>query len=124
MGKKSVREIKRASARKSREKLREVIGACLAKERAFWRRVAELLARPRRKKVVVNVSKVQRYAEDGKIVVVPGKLLGDGKITKSVVVAAFDASESAKKKLEEAGGKLISILDALKEDVKKLKIVI
>jgi len=36
----------------------------------------------------------------------PVKILGDGKISKSVTVVADAASENAKKKIKEAGGKV------------------
>jgi len=57
------------------------------------------------------VSKINRYAAEGKTVVVPGKVLGDGELAKPVVVVAFTFSERAKDKIERAGGKAIALLD-------------
>ena len=81
-----------------------------------WRYVAELLERPRRRRVEVNVSKIERYAKPGETVVVPGKVLGAGNITKPVTVAAMSFSASAIEKIKAAGGRAIHILDLLKEN--------
>jgi large subunit ribosomal protein L18e len=92
----------------------------------FWRRVYELLDVPARKRHAVNVSKINRYAEDGDVVVVPGKVLGAGELNKKVTVAAFSFSYTALEKIEGAGGKAIHILELVKENPKGkgLKIII
>ena len=71
---------------------------------------------------VVNVKDLNRFKKDTSIdknllkeaglikkLTVPVKILGDGKITKSLNVSVENASESAKKKIEEAGGKITII---------------
>jgi large subunit ribosomal protein L18e len=47
-------------------------------EAKIWKRVAELISRPARKRAAVNVGKIGRYTNAGDIVVVPGKVLGSG----------------------------------------------
>ena len=68
-----------------------------------WRRVAELLSRPRRQRVEVNLSRINRYAAEGDVVVVPGKVLGSGELTKKVTVAAWRFSRSALEKIRGVG---------------------
>ena len=97
-----------------------LIGNLSKDKKPFWRRVAEILANPRKRRVEVNLSKIEKYAKDGTTVVVPGKVLGRGQLTKPVVVAAFAFSLSAKKEIENAGGKCITIEQAHKE-LKELK---
>ncbi len=84
----------------------------------IWDYVAELLNRPTRKRIVVNISRINRYAEVGETVVVPGKVLGAGTIEKPVNVAAFSFSFSAAEKIKHAGGRVMSIEDLLKENPK------
>lgn len=84
----------------------------------IWDYVAELLGRPARKRVVVNVSRINRYAEVGETVIVPGKVLGAGTLEKPVNVAAFSFSFSAAEKIKQAGGRVMSIEDLLKENPK------
>jgi len=124
MGKKSIKEIKQASKRKSRTKLKQLIKLCLEQNKPFWRRVAELLATPRRKKIAVNLSKIERFAKENEVVLIPGKVLGDGKITKSITIAAVDFSKNAEKKARERNAKLIAIEDLLNKDIKNVKIII
>lgn len=78
---------------------------------AIWRDVAERLERSRRNWSEVNLSRVSRYAAKGEQVVVPGVLLATGDLTVPVTVAAFRASAAARKKVEAAGGRAVSLLE-------------
>jgi len=82
----------------------------------FWRRVLELLQVASRKRVGVNVSRIAQYAKDGQLVIVPDKVLGTGAIKVKVTVAAVSFSQSAKKIIEAAGGKTITIAEAAKKN--------
>ena len=77
----------------------------------IWRRVAELLSAPTRQRIVVNVSRINRYTKEGDVVVVPGKVLGAGSIDHKVIVGAWSFSKSAKEKIEKAGGKAITLIE-------------
>lgn len=92
----------------------------------IWRYVAELLQRPRRLRPQVNVYKINRYTKDGDTVVVPGKVLGAGFLDHKVTVAAYAYSETAKKKIEDAGGTVISIRELIEKNPKgsNIKIII
>jgi len=84
----------------------------------IWDYIAELLERPARMRVAVNVSKINRYAREGEVVVVPGRVLGAGFISKPVDVAAVWFSEKAIEKIVAAGGKVMFIGDLIKENPK------
>ncbi|MEW9492202.1 MAG: 50S ribosomal protein L18e, partial [Candidatus Aramenus sulfurataquae] len=73
----------------------------------IWSYVAELLERPARSRVEVNLSKLNRLAADGDVVLVPGKLLGAGRLDKKVVVAAAYASRAAVEAVLRAGGEVV-----------------
>jgi large subunit ribosomal protein L18e len=75
----------------------------------LWATVAVLLSRPRRGRVVVNVGELNRLLNDGDVVVVPGKVLGDGELSKRVTVAAWSFSRTALMKIKAAGGEALSI---------------
>ena len=96
----------------------------LGKKKAVWRRVAELLEKPRRKKIEVNVGEIDKKAREGEIVVVPGKVLGNGRITKKITVIAFSFSESAKAKIERAGGKTLYLTDRGVEDITPSRVIV
>ncbi len=84
----------------------------------IWRAVAKKLDKPRRRRIEVNISKINRYTKDGDVVVVPGKVLGAGKLEKKVIVAAYGFTETAKKLIHEAGGEAITIEELIKRNPK------
>ena len=83
-------------------------------DKEIWKKVARELGKPTRRRPAVNVSKLEEYVNDGEIVLVPGKVLGAGYLTKKVEVAAFSFSGSAKALIEKNGGKLLSIEELMK----------
>jgi large subunit ribosomal protein L18e len=82
----------------------------------IWRDIAERLAKPRRKYVAVNLSRLNRYTQKSETVVVPGKVLATGEIDHSVTIAAFDFSDKAKEKIDAVNGKCLSIYDLIEKN--------
>ena len=80
----------------------------------LWTRIAFELNRPTRKRREVNLKQINLHINDGEIALVPGKVLGDGELTKKAKVAAFRFSESARSKLKDA----MSIEQLAKENPK------
>ncbi|MGB9674709.1 MAG: 50S ribosomal protein L18e [Nanopusillaceae archaeon] len=92
----------------------------------IWIYVAELLNRPTRRRVEVNLGKLNKYTKDGDVIIVPGKLLASGVFNKKITIAAWKYSVSAKEKVEKVGSKLITIEELLKANPKgsNVKIII
>ncbi len=84
----------------------------------FLIKIAEELAKSSRNSVAVNISKLERICNAKDYVIIPGKFLADGMLTKQLNVACFSASESARKKIEKAGGKLVSIEQLVEKNPK------
>jgi len=80
-------------------------------EAPIWRRVAEILSKPKRRRIAVNISRISRYTKENDEVVVPGKVLGSGIINHPVKVAAFDFSNQARSKIMKAKGKCLTIAE-------------
>lgn len=78
-------------------------------EAPIWRDVAERLEKPSSNWAEINLSNIQRHAEEGEKIVVPGKVLGAGFLTKKVSVGSFKFSNSARKGIKEAGGESLTI---------------
>ena|SRR3990170_6229245 len=91
--------------------VRELRDLSRENEAPIWRDLAERLERSRRNWSEVNLSRLNRYASKGEQVVVPGVLLATGDISVPITVAAFRASEAARRKVEAAGGKSLSLLE-------------
>jgi Ribosomal protein L18E len=83
--------------------LLETIESLEEQEAPIWSKVAETLGKVNRQRSEVNLSDIERNAEEGETVVVPGKVLGAGRLSKDVNVAAFKASRGAKRQISEEG---------------------
>jgi large subunit ribosomal protein L18e len=84
--------------------IRELKKASKSRDQPVWAALAEELDKSKRSRVAVNLSRINRFSEEGDVVVVPGKVLASGKLGHSVTIAAFDFSESAKNKIVQANG--------------------
>ena len=82
----------------------------------IWRDIALRLEKSKQNWAEVNLSKLERNASENDVIVVPGKVLGSGSLSKKLTVAAYDFSESAKKKIAEAGGKHLTIPEMVKKN--------
>jgi len=91
-------------------------------ESKLWSAVADELSKVRRNRREVNVHSIQKYSIVGDIVVIPGKVLGDGNLTHKVDVAAFKFTEGAQEKIKAAGGRIMTIAELLKANPKGSKI--
>ncbi len=73
--------------------------------------IAAFLSKPRSQQIKLNLDQVDGAAKENETVIIPGKVLGKGKITKKISVSAFSFSESALKKLKESKTKIIPLED-------------
>jgi len=80
----------------------------------IWATLADRLERSRHQVTPVNVGHLDRLTEAGETVVVPGKLLAEGRLSKKLTVAAFSYSKEARAKIHAAGGVAITVHDLLK----------
>ncbi|HJW96840.1 MAG TPA: 50S ribosomal protein L18e [archaeon] len=92
-------------------------------EKPIWKAVAKGLNRPRSRRYEVDLSRLERFAEENDTIVVPGIVLGDGQIKKRLTVAAVRFSAEARKKIEKAGGKCLAIEDVSGEEPSKIRIM-
>lgn len=103
----------RTHNRKTNQTLVDLIDQLKAQSRdtgsALWRDVALRLSKSRRNWAQPNLSRLSRHAPEGVTVVVPGKLLGSGEVEGSPTVAAYSVSTGARAKIEQAGGKVLSL---------------
>lgn len=89
-----------------------------------WIRVASELMKPTRNKPEVNVGKLDKLTKEGFTLVVPGKVLSSGNLTKKVDVAAFQFSVAAAAKIKALGGSLVSIRDFIKKNPEGKKVIL
>jgi len=80
---------------------------------AVWRDIALRLEKPKRNWAEANLSKLERYAKEGDTVIVPGKVLAAGSVTKKITVAAYSFSDAAAAGISAAGGKTMTIRELM-----------
>jgi large subunit ribosomal protein L18e len=106
------------------ELIRELKKSSIDNKVNIWKRLASDLEKSTRARRLVNIYKIDKYAKENETIVVPGKVLGSGVLTKKVTIAAYTFSDSAYKKIGEKGS-AISILELLKNNPagKKVRIL-
>jgi len=87
-------------------------------EAPIWRTLAKKLEKPSRVWAEVNIDSIDKHAQAKENILIPGKLLGVGNLSKPVNIAAYSASESAVKKVEKAGGKFMTYIELAAQNPK------
>lgn len=96
------------------------------KKQKIFTTIAEQLGKARRQQVEVNLRKLCKIAEANKkkILVVPGKVLSSGNPATGMEVAALKFSADAKKKIETAKGKAISLKQLAESKAKPSEMIL
>lgn len=89
-----------------------------AEDIPIFARLAEDLEKPTRQKREVNLSRINRYAKKGELIVVPGKVLASGELSQSMTIAAWKFSRQALEKIAKANARAVTFNDLLKDGVK------
>ena len=98
------------------EILQNTIKELKATNSKIWVRVANDLSKPTRRRTQLNLSKIEKLAKNDLVIVVPGKVLSLGKLTKKVSVVALQFSETAITKIKAVGGKTFFLNDFVKKN--------
>ncbi len=108
------------------KQLQELIGKLKAKGYSekvnLFVTLAKELEKPTRRTRVVNLIKLEKFSKDDEIVIVPGKVLANGEITRKVRVAAKSFSQSAVEKIKSQNGEVMTFNDLLNMNIKGQKI--
>ena len=90
-------------------------GAFKKTKAPIWKDLERRLSGPRSNRSEVNLGTLAQVTKPGEIVLVPGKVLGTGSLGHKVTVCAFSISESAARKIAQAGGKVVSLEEFVKK---------
>lgn len=110
---KSKTKIKKQIRRKTNS---ELVGTLRILNKSKNKEIINILSRPRRKKVEVNIDKINKETKDSDVVIIPGKVLAMGDIDKKVKVIALSYSAEARNKLEKAKCEIIMLSDEIKKN--------
>ncbi|UCH02152.1 MAG: 50S ribosomal protein L18e [Candidatus Bathyarchaeota archaeon] len=84
----------------------------------IWDAIADKLEKPKHRRVSVNISRINRHSIGGETIIIPGKVLGTGKLEHELSIAAFTFSKIAKKKIEKAGGTCLTLQKLIQQNPK------
>lgn len=115
-------QLKQRKHRKSNPSLIETID--LARKNKSWIRLAQIIGNSTRKHAAVNLSDIDALVKNEKVVVVPGKVLGSGVLSKKVRIAALSYSSSASEKLTKSKVDFVTLADEIKKNPKAEGIII
>lgn len=90
----------------------------LAKKNKAWNKLAKILSGSARKYSSVNLSDIDKESKAGDTIIVPGKVLALGELTKKVKICSLSLSNSAKEKLKASKSEFSSIADEIKRNTK------
>lgn len=88
----------------------------------FMIKLSKELSTSTRARVAVNLTKLQRICNENDTIVVPGKVLSYGILTKPLTVAALSFSKPSVDKIKKAGGKTMTITELAEKNPKGTKI--
>lgn len=94
---KSKTKISKQTEKKSNTELINTINS--AKKQEAWIAVAGMLSTPKRKRICMNLDDIDEQSKEGEAILIPGKVLSQGELTKKVKIIALNFSDKAKEKL-------------------------
>lgn len=97
----------------------------LALKTPGWSKFAKILSMPSRLHSSVNLSEIDSETKIGDTVIVPGKVLGGGEVTKKIRICSLAISKEASEKLKKTKSEWCEIADEIKRNPKAeaLKII-
>jgi large subunit ribosomal protein L18e len=94
---------------------RDLKHASTKNDAPIWSKMAELALKPSSIRRTINVNKINEFTKEGDVIFHPGKVLGMGTISHKITVSSFSISNTATKKITEAGGKIISYKEIIEK---------
>jgi large subunit ribosomal protein L18e len=109
-------KIEKQTKRKTNLNLVETIR--IAKKNKEWEDIAGILSSSRKKWKSINLDLIEKESKEGDIIIVPGKVLSQGEISKKIRVVAFAFSELAKEKLLKSKCEIVYLNEEIKKNPK------
>jgi large subunit ribosomal protein L18e len=98
--------------------IRFLKGTAAANKTKIWALLASEMSKTRRRRITVNLSRLNRISSPGEILLIPGKVLGTGSLNHRLDIAAESFSVAAQEKIINAGGQCLTIEELVMRDPK------
>ena len=109
-------KIKSRARKKTNPELNQTIA--LAIKNSAWNPIARTLSGSTRGQKSVNFDSIERETKPGDTVIVVGKVLSKGDLTKKVRIIALSFSQKAREKAKESKSELVTILEEIQKNPK------
>ena len=86
--------------------------------------VGKILVEPVKKSLWVNLKDIEKKAGGVTKILVPGKILSSGELTKKIKVVAWGASEKAIEKMKKSGVEFVYLSDEIKKNPELKELVV
>ena len=102
--------------RKTNPEIAETIKITLKNEE--WNKIASILSGSTRKYSSLNLFQIDNKSKAGDTIVIPGKVLSKGDLTKKIKICALAISDQAKEKLKNSKSEFSHIIEEIKKNPK------
>jgi len=102
-----------------RKKTNPILVETIIKLKKINPEIAKILAMPRKKYIKINLDYIEKKCKNGEKILIPGKVLGSGNLTKKIDIAAWSVSKKALEKIKQSNSEFIWIGKEIKTN--KLK---
>lgn len=109
-------KFKERMKRKTNNELTETIRLAIKNE--GWNRIAQILASSTKNQASINLLKIDKESKVGDTIIVPGKVLSNGNLSKKIKICALAISEQAKEKLKSSKTEFCPIIEEIKKNPK------
>jgi large subunit ribosomal protein L18e len=91
----------------------------------IWKALEKEFQKSRSNRRLVNIQKLNKVTNNGDVIIIPGKVLGNGTLGHKLTVCAYSFSETALNKLNASGTEVISLQSLINRhpDGKGVKII-
>ncbi len=110
--------IKFRTRQKTNPAVRDTIAAALKTKSKTWHAVAQRLSAATRRYDSINLGKIDKVTTAGDTVIVLGKVLSSGDVTKKVRICALGFSAGARGKLKKTKSENVSLAEEIKKNAK------
>ena len=107
-------KIEKQTKRKTNKGL--ILSIINAKKSKEWLEVAGIISTPKRKRINVNLEKIDKESKEGETILIPGKVLSQGEINKKIKIVALGFSKKAREKLSKSKIGVSSINEEIKKN--------
>ncbi|MBI2631625.1 50S ribosomal protein L18e [Candidatus Pacearchaeota archaeon] len=109
-------KLKMQLKRKTSSDLRNTIS--LALKNKNWNHIAKMLSTPTRNHATVNLTDIEIKTSVGDTVVIPGKVLSLGEISKKIRICALSFSSGALQKIKKTKSEIVSLAEEISKNPK------